>query len=495
MNSVKTNIAANYAGQLYLAFVGILVMPAYLGVFGAEAFGLVGFYTLLQSWMQLFDLGISPTLGREIALKKNKREFSFQLRSVVRSLESIFFGIGLVAASSLFLVREWIATNWLGLRELSIEDVSLCLAIVSVVIGFRWISALHKSGINAYEKQVWTSAIDILFATLRYPGSLVVVYFFSNSVVTYFIYQAILALVEQIVLSMQFYRLLPTVSQPVPWISVSELKSIAPFALGVAYTSGIWVLTSQLDKLLLSKFLSLSDYGYFTLVATVSGGISILSGPVGKAILPRMTNVFSQGQEAEMLRIYRKGTRLVLLAVVPFTALIAGFPSQVVYVWTGDRAAAMWAENVLPLFILGNALITLIAFQYYLQYVKGVLKMHIAYNTFSALIGIPLIYYAAANYGVVMVGYVWLCLRIITFLFWTPYVHKIFAPGLHIKWLMCDVSPTLLVAAIFHVFVVSFVSAEPLEHRVSGVVFCAGYLISLGLIVYFSGRAKLLRIV
>ena len=89
MSSLKRNVLFNFVGQFYIAFVGILILPLYLKHLGAEAYGLIGFFTLLQSWMQLLDLGITPTLGREISRLKDLPEHHFELRTVVRSLEMI----------------------------------------------------------------------------------------------------------------------------------------------------------------------------------------------------------------------------------------------------------------------------------------------------------------------------------------------------------------------------------------------------------------------
>lgn len=65
MSSIKKNVLFNYLGQFYIAFVGILILPLFLKHMGAEAYGLIGFFTMLQGWLQLLDLGMSPTMGRE----------------------------------------------------------------------------------------------------------------------------------------------------------------------------------------------------------------------------------------------------------------------------------------------------------------------------------------------------------------------------------------------------------------------------------------------
>jgi hypothetical protein len=54
---------------------------------------------------------------------------------------------------------------------------------------------------------------------------------------------------------------------------------------------------------------------------------------------------------------------------------------------------------------------------------------------------VPIIYYAAVNYGAEGAGLSWFVFRLIWFLGWTPIVHHRFAPGLHMKWLLKDIMP------------------------------------------------------
>lgn len=448
MPSVKNNVIFNYIGQIYVAFIGIACLPLYLKYLGAEAYGLVGFFTLLQAWMQLLDLGMSPTLGREVARLHPLAETAHQLRSVVRSVELIFICIAVVITVPLFLGRYWVAEKWLSIHELDVHLVSTCIGLMALMLGIRWLAALHRSGINAYEQQVWMNVTNVVFVTLRFPGSLLLIIYYDSSILLFFSYQLLLAILEQATITRKFYRLLPKAKQAVGWFNLKEARRIAPFALSVAYTGGIWVVVTQLDKLLLSKVLTLADYGYFTLVATISSGVMVLSWPVSTAVLPRMTALLSENREEEMLLLYRKATRFVVCMVTPVTLMLAFFPGEITYIWTGDRAAADWVAPVLPLFILGNGLLAIGAFQYYLQYAHGKLRLHVKFNTISAALSIPSISYAAFQYGPIGVGYVWLGFRLLSLLVWTPYVHKTYAPGLHNTWMLKDVLQPFGISAI-----------------------------------------------
>ena len=57
--------------------------------------------------------------------------------------------------------------------------------------------------------------------------------------------------------------------------------------------------------------------------------------------------------------------------------------------------------------------------------------------------------YAVLNYGAKGAGYVWLCSQLVTIMLWVPFVHHIFSPGLHLKWLVHDVILPIISALFF----------------------------------------------
>ena len=57
-SGLAPTLAFGFAVHVVVALIGVLVVPIYLHLMGADAYGLVGFYVVLQSWMLLFDLGL-----------------------------------------------------------------------------------------------------------------------------------------------------------------------------------------------------------------------------------------------------------------------------------------------------------------------------------------------------------------------------------------------------------------------------------------------------
>jgi O-antigen/teichoic acid export membrane protein len=210
--------------------------------------------------------------------------------------------------------------------------------------------------------------------------------------------------------------------------------------LSIAFTSSVWVLVTQTDKLVLSKILSLADYAYFTVAVLGASGIMIVSGPISSALMPRMTRIQAEGQHDTLISLYRKATQLVTVTAIPVALVLIFFAPQVLWAWTGDSDLVQHASPVLSLYAAGYAFLVVGAFPYYLQYSKGNLRLHLIGNALFLLLLIPSVVWAATHYGMSGAGWAWLLANAVYFVLWTPLVHNKFAPGLHTSWLWKDIA-------------------------------------------------------
>ena len=71
-------------------------VPLYIRFLGVEAYGLIGFYLMLQAILQVLDLGLSPTMNREMARYSVQPEKADEARDLVRTLELGYWLIGLM---------------------------------------------------------------------------------------------------------------------------------------------------------------------------------------------------------------------------------------------------------------------------------------------------------------------------------------------------------------------------------------------------------------
>ncbi len=438
--SLRKNILANYASQIYVTAAGIVMVPLYIKYMGPEAYGLVGFFAMLQAWFNLLDMGLTPTMARESARFNGGATSTVEYRQVVRAMEGIFSFIALLGGAFLFFLAESIGKQWLHAEHLPSQEIETSLQLIAIIIALRWMCGIYRGIISGSERLVWLSGFNSIIASGRFVLVLPILIFISASPAFFFGFQLCVALVEFGGLAFMAYRLLPTVpiGSIIHW-RWAPLRPVLKFSLSIAFTSSVWVLVTQTDKLVLSKVLPLAEYGYFTVAVLVASGIMMVSGPISSSLLPRMTRLHAEGLNANLIDLYRQATQLVTATTIPAAFVLIFFAPQVLWAWTGDAALVQRAGPALRLYAIGYAFLAVGAFPYYLQYAKGNLRLHLIGNIVFILLLIPSIIVATSKYGMEGAGWAWLISNMLYFCLWTPLVHKKFAPGIHKKWLTKDI--------------------------------------------------------
>lgn len=446
--SVRSNIVANYVSQLYASALGILLVPLYVRYMGVEAYGLVGFYAVLQGWFLILDMGVGTTLSRQAARFNAGAVNGLELRRLLRAFEGIFLVVGLCGALALAGSAPALASHWLRIEHLDPAEVERAIVLIAAIVALRWICGLYRGIITGLERIVWLSGFNALVATLRFLLVVPYLAYVGATPTHFFAYQLAVACFESLILIVKTYRLFPRVEQG--WIrwELQPLRGIAKFTLSIALTSAVWVIVMQADKLLLSGMIPLGEYGLYTMAVLAAGGVTMLSGPVTAAVLPRLTRLHAEGDEDGLRSLYRTATQIVGVVVVPVVFVLALFPVQVITAWTGDQEIAIRAAPVLTLYAIGNGVLAFAGFSYLIQVARGNMTLHLIGNLVFVLIFVPLLILAVARFGVVGAGWAWLLANLLPFLAWLPLVHHRFLKGIHLSWLARDIAPIVISTAL-----------------------------------------------
>jgi len=274
----------------------------------------------------------------------------------------------------------------------------------------------------------------VIVATLRYFGGLLLVVKYSQDPTDFFIFQVLVGVVETLMFAVRAYQQMPTPH----WLTGFNwqmVKPIIPFAASMSGTSILWIVLTQMDKVLLSELLPLDEYGYFSLVALITTGIMMLTNPLIQTLLPRMTVLIAEGRRDDMHGLFLAAHRFVCTFLFPLAGLIALHAEPMIYAWTGDHAAAHWSRSILLWYALGSAIMAVSAFQFYLQYAYGQMRLHVWYSVISAVITVPVMFLAIRFYGAFGAAMAWFILRLVSFAIWPAIVHQRLAPGIHGQWL------------------------------------------------------------
>lgn len=469
--NLKKNIAANYASQIYVTIIGIVLVPFYIQYMGAESYGLVGFFAMLQAWFNLLDMGLTPTIARESARYHGGAMSALVYRRIYRALSLIFCTIALIAGGLLIILSGTIASRWLKVEELAHAEVTLAVQIMAISVALKWVSGLYRGVVSGSERLIWLSMFTSLIATLRFVGVFGSMWLWGYTPRVFFIHQLAISIFETTGLFITCNKIIPKLQcmdESIGW-HFSSIKPILKFSLSIAFTSTVWIFATQTDKLILSGVLTLSEYGHFTLAVLVASGIIIISGPINNAIMPHMTRLYAEGNNTELINVYRKSIRLACVICGSATATVIYFPEALLYAWSGDDLLTEKSAAILRLYAIGNGLLSISAYPYYIQYARGNLRLHIIGNILMILVLVPFIIYASMHYGSVGAGYAWMLTNFIFATTWLNYVHKKILGQTYWFLILKDIFNILL-----PIFSFGFATAQlmpNLEGRVSNLIY------------------------
>lgn len=471
MGRLRANIIANLAGQGWRAAMSLAFVPVYISKLGVEAYALIGLYASLQAWLFLIDMGLRPTLIREMARYSAGGHNEQSIRDLLRSAEVIAGALCMVVALGFWAASGWLAANWLNSETLPVESVAPAMALMGFVAAVQVMESLYAGCIAGLERQVLQNLVTSLMATARGAGGAVVVMLFPGDVLGFFQWQGLVAVVAALLTGGVLYGLLPKAARR-PRFSLNAVREVRSYASGMAAITVLTLLLTQIDKVLLARLLPLEIFAHYLLAGLVASSLYYLYGPVVSAFYPRLTALVSAGGcEEDLRRTYHRGAQLVTVLAGSAAAILIMFPDFLLTLWTGNQALALETGPILSLLAAGALLNGLMALPYHLQLAHGWVSLTIGTNSVAVGVVIVALLVFVPRYGVEAAAWVWFVLnlgyvtvgvwlmhrRLLTDAKWGWYLSDVGLPlvgMMSVAWCLrqvfpVDGSPVIMVGALF----------------------------------------------
>jgi O-antigen/teichoic acid export membrane protein len=408
--SLKKNVIANFIGQGWSALMGLAFIPLYIKYLGVEAYGLIGFYAVMQAWLMLFDMGITQTLNREMARFTAGMHTPQSIHDLLRSLEFIALGLALLICFLVWTASNYIAIDWLNAQVLSNSEISSAVLLMGFVIALRFIEGIYKGALLGLQKQVAVNIISVVIATIRYGGVVGVLAWYASSIKVFFIWQVISSIISVLLFVYLVHSTLPKPNE-LSKFSKQAISEVWRFASGMLGITFLALLLTQIDKVLLSKLITLEDYGYYTLAATLAASLALITLPATQAIYPKLVEYVAQNKQKELVNLYHQGAQLISVLIAPVAMMLVFFGQDIIYLWSGDiNLARKTAPILLPL-ALGSFLNCLVWMPYQLQLAHGWTSFAVKVNSIAVTLLVPAIFWVTPHYGAVGAAWVWALLN------------------------------------------------------------------------------------
>jgi O-antigen/teichoic acid export membrane protein len=416
-------------------------------VLGIEAYGLIGFFLSLQALFSIFDMGMSATLNRELARHLHSGAESDLQRDLVRTLEWLYWPIGLLIAAGVFAVSGVLAQDWLRPVTLGTDRAAHAIAVLGLTAGLQWPCGFYAGGFRGLERHVALNVLNAIFATLRHVGAAGVLLLVSPTLEAFVWWQALISGLQTVVLAYELWRALPAGTRT-PMFRANLLWQLSDFALGVTGIAFLSFVLMQSDRLIMSTVLPLSEFGYYTLAATVAAALSTLVQPFFAALYPRYSGLVATGQNLRLVNLYHTSNQLLAPVVLSAASVVALFSFEVLQLLTGDPKVAAASGPILTILVCGTALNGLMHLPHALQLAHGWTRLALAQNLILVLVVVPATWWLGNRFGGLGAALVWLTLNLVFVVVSVPLMHRRLLRGELGRWYLRAVLPPALAAGI-----------------------------------------------
>ncbi|MFM0249792.1 lipopolysaccharide biosynthesis protein [Paraburkholderia sediminicola] len=446
---LKRSLLANYAGQIATVVLGIVMVPAYVQRLGVEAYGLIALNAVLQGWVQILDLGLSPTLCRELARahdEASRKEASVLLQSLEKFVAAM---CTLLVVLSVF-TAPFFAKDWLHAAGLPTREIEIAFVLMVMTASSRWLSSVYRGGMIGIDRQATLNVAIVGFAIIRNVLVVPVIARWPR-IEVFFLWQLGAIVGEGLTMRFLLGRVVkaPLLTRT---FSRATLTARARLSLGIAFSAFVWATTTQIDKVILSKILPLKAFGAFSLATLLASGILLLANPIQQAFIPRFAAA-GVGDSRRILPTYLLASEITMIVVIPVAMIFTIAPDLVLKLWSASAPSTPEAWRILQCYAIGNACASIAESAFLVQYAQGNLSLQVKGNVAFLVILIPAVFIGSLNDGAVGAAYAWLALGLFRLLVWVNIVHRKFLPGINIRWYMemaARVAATGLVGLLFH---------------------------------------------
>lgn len=431
---------------MWAGAVSLVLIPVYVRFMGVEAYGLVGFFMTLQALLSLLDAGLSITLNREFARLSAAADGVSAMRRVLRTFETIYWGIALAAGFTVTLLAGWIASEWFEPGKLSNEDVRQTVVLMGIAFVFQWPLALYGGGLLGLQRQVTLSAITAASATLRGAGAVLILWLVSPTVQAFFVWQVVVSFAHTAAAAFALWRGIGGVRNA--GFDLMALRATWRFSAGMTVITVLLSLLTQLDKAIVSNSLPLETFGYYALAGTVAASLYRVTMPVFSAVFPRISQLVARNADHEMRSLYHTTAQTMSAAVLPAAVFVALFAHELLLLWTRDTTTADNSHLVLSLLVGGTALNGVFSVPYAVQLAHGWTRLVIVTNLIAIAVMVPAMLVLSKTYGAPGAAFVWLAYNVSAAIIVPAVMHARILRGELARWYFLDVGAPLLVVLL-----------------------------------------------
>lgn len=427
--------------------------PVYLRLLGGEAYGVIGFYTLLFSIISFADSGISSSINREFA----KSGDNATKRSLLALFERLYAMVCLLAVLAILLLAPWISKNFLNSNGFSAASLVSYVRLIGIGVGAQLMTSLYFGGLMGLQRQVSVNLAQAGWSLFRSGLVILPLYLFRANLEVFLFWTIAANVCYLLVLRAICFRALATETS----VGVMQLQSVDPqiwkYVRGMLFISLLSALNFQVDKIYVSKYFRLEEYGYYNLSSVLAQIPLLATMPIAFAVFPLLTKAYSEHRIEEVKNLVRKYSFLTNGLAIPICINLALYGGSVYRLWVGSKTVAIPAQSlnqIISSLSIGNSLQAVQVVPFYFLLAAGKTKYTLRQTAIQLIIMVPLLFFARKYFGISGMGLPWAAVNVLTALYLWFILHRLLLGAASISYyrdcILLPLVTNLMLAGIFY---------------------------------------------
>lgn len=341
------NIIFRVGGYLYRFLMAILLGPV--------AYGNLGITLPFQGIFQTLSAGgLPPAIAKYVAEYEAVGEHDMARQTIYTALEimiflGLFFGVLMI-----FVFAPWLAYNFLHkpITMVPLQIVGLITPFSVIVGAFRG----AFQGVYKMEYIVYTRAVEqlgmILFATAFVLIGLSTVGALWGTVLGY----SLSVVAALYIFKVHMPKYIPKPSENFVFTRMDRLKlatTLVKFSIPVIITAIAEMLIYNICTIVMGKFLTLADIGFFAAADPIARLPLIISVSIATTILPASSEAFKVRDIDALQKYVSQAYKYSLLFVVPMCIGLALFATPTLRVLYFKNPAYVAGASALAILSIG----------------------------------------------------------------------------------------------------------------------------------------------
>lgn len=331
---ITRNSLFNLLGALLAVPIALLLTPYIFHHLGKDEFGIWVLVSVLSSYAQLSDFGITESLIRFVAEYKVRWETA-QLNQLINTALTVYIVLALIFGFLFLFILNYVVNEILQIPLLLQAKAVYVFTIAIVLFFLNLIASVFGSMIVGFQRMDQSNIVAIASALLTACGAYIVLekgyglkgLIHNSFAVTLMIIAANIFIARRLFPEMRI--------NPWRFFKFKMLRTIFKFSWKVHVSMVSQLMIYQIDRVLLSHYVGLSAVSIYEVANRIATQVKVFIASLFNPMIPAAAALQANNKDETITSLYNRSFKYMAVISIPFSFLVIGFAHPFMARWMG----------------------------------------------------------------------------------------------------------------------------------------------------------------